>query len=90
MNFIETEDNKIQATTCIDAAQHYICLLIGSNIKGYSQLFPRKENNVADALSLGLATHTDILCFHYPDQMLVRFEISPLSSGISLRLISLL
>jgi hypothetical protein len=65
-----------------------------ANIKGYSQWFAGKLNNVADALSWDWHSDdnklTSILCLHFPQQMPMHFEISPLPSKISSWLILLL
>jgi hypothetical protein len=50
-NFIKTGDNVIQAATRVDTTQHYAYIFRDSDIKGYSQWFPGKKNNVVDALS---------------------------------------
>ncbi len=50
-NFIKTGNDAIQAVTRVNAAQHYARIFMDGNIKGYSQWFPGKKNNVADALS---------------------------------------
>jgi hypothetical protein len=49
-NFIKMGDNAIQAAMRVNAAQHYACIFMDRDIKGYSQWFPGKKNNVADAL----------------------------------------
>jgi len=65
-----------------------------ADIKGYSQWFAGKSNNVADALSWDWhqddAELTSILRFYFPQQMPQNFQISPLPSEISSWLISLL
>ena len=43
-NFLEPDNNPIQVTTQVDAARKYA-------VKGYSQWFAGKSNNVTDALS---------------------------------------
>jgi hypothetical protein len=50
-NFIEMGDNAIQAATRVNAAQYHARIFMDGNIKGYSQWFRGKQNNVADALS---------------------------------------
>jgi hypothetical protein len=69
-NFNKVGDDPIQATVCADAARHHARLFMDANIKGYSQWFAGKLNNVADALSRdwhqGDAELTSILCLHSP------------------------
>ena len=50
-NFIKRGNNAIQSVMRVNAARHYACIFMDGNIKGYSQWFPGKKNNVADALS---------------------------------------
>ena len=50
-NFVEPKEDPVQATARIDAAQKYASIFMDANIKGYSQWFAGKENNVADVLS---------------------------------------
>ncbi len=63
-------------------------------IKGYSQWFEGKKNNVADALSRDWHLSTDELTFllhsHFPEQMQTNFQIFPLPKEISSWLTSLL
>jgi hypothetical protein len=65
-----------------------------AKIKGYSQLFTGKLNDVADTLSRDWHQDngelTSILCFNIPQQMPTHFKISPLPSEINSWLISLL
>jgi hypothetical protein len=65
-----------------------------ANVKGYSQWFPGKSNNVADALSrdwhLGDNELTSLLRSHFSEQMPENFRILPLPNEISSWLISLL
>jgi hypothetical protein len=51
LNFSKAGNNPIQALTCIDAARKYAQVFLDVDIKGFSQWFVGKENNVADALS---------------------------------------
>jgi hypothetical protein len=94
LNFDESGKGPIQASVCADAARHHAKLFMDANIKGYSQWFVGKLNNVADALSQDWHRDdnklTSILCLHFPQQMPTHFEISPLPSKISSWLISLL
>ena len=50
-NFSEPSIDPIQATTRVDAARKYAEIFMSADVKGYSQWFPGKKNNVADALS---------------------------------------
>ena len=50
-NFVEPKEDPVQATACIDEAQKYASIFMDANIKGYSQWFVGKENNVTDMLS---------------------------------------
>ena len=50
-NFSKTGDNPIQALTHIDAARKYAQVFLDADVKGFSQWFAGKRNNVADALS---------------------------------------
>jgi hypothetical protein len=94
LNFDKSGEDPIQASVCADAARHHAKLFMGANIKGYSQWFAGKLNNVLDALSWYWHRDdnklTSILCLHFPQQMPTHFEISPLPREISSWLISLL
>jgi hypothetical protein len=50
-NFVEPNNNPIQATARIDAARKYASFFINANVKGNSQWFAGKSNNVVNALS---------------------------------------
>ena len=50
-NFNEVSKDPVQATVRADAARHHTRLFMDPEIKGYSQWFAGKPNNVADALS---------------------------------------
>ncbi len=93
-NFNKPNNNSIQATTCVNTAKHYAQLFMNVDVKGYSQWFAGKKNNVLDALSWDWHRDDDeltsILRFHFPSQMPEHFSISPLPSKISLWLILLL
>jgi hypothetical protein len=93
-NFDETGVNPIQASTRAKAARKYAQIFMDTGVKGYSQWFPGKENNVADALSREWhrddAELTNILHTLFPEQMPNHFAISPLPSKISSWLTSLL
>ncbi len=93
-NFVKSNNNPIQAMTCINAARHYAKLFMDTDVKGYSQWFVRKSNNIADALLLDWHRRDNKLTFilrsHFPKQMPEHFKISPLPSKISLWLTSIL
>jgi hypothetical protein len=78
-NFTKQEDDNIQAKARVDAAQHHAHLFIDGDVKGYSQWFPGKKNNDADAHSQDWhhSEHelTKILRSHFPKQMPAHFEI---------------
>ncbi len=94
LNFTEPNNNPSQASTHIDAAQKYVQIFSDADVKGYSQWFAGKRNNVADALSQEWhqtnKNLTSILCSLFQNQMPNHLEISPLHSMISCWLISLL
>ena len=49
-NFVEPNEHPVQAKTCVDAARKYASIFMDADIKGYSQWFEGKRNNVADVL----------------------------------------
>ncbi len=69
-NFDESSKDPIQASVHADAARHHANLFMNANIKGYSQWFAGKLNNVANALSWDWHRDdnelTSILCLHFP------------------------
>jgi hypothetical protein len=93
-NSDEFGEDPVQASACADAACHHAQLFMDENIKGYSQWFPGKLNNVADAHSREWHCSTDELTLflhhHFPQQTPTHFAISPLPKEISCWLISLL
>ncbi len=93
-NFSEASIDPIQARVRADAARKYAKVFMNADVKGYSQWFKGKQNNVADALSREWHRSNDELTFilHslFPNQMPVHFEISPLPKEISSWLTSLL
>ena len=93
-NFSEPSIDPIQATTRVDAARKYAEIFMSADVKGYSQWFPGKKNNVADALSREWQRTNDeltsLLREFFPNQMPAHFVISPLPSEISSWLTSLL
>jgi hypothetical protein len=94
IQLVEPKDDPIQVTACVDAARKYASIFMNVNVKGYSQWFAGKSNNVMDALSRDW--HHDekeltfILCSHFPKQMPENFRISPLPSKINSWLTSVL
>ncbi len=93
-NFEKSGKDPIQVSVCADAARHHAKLFMDANIKGYSQWFAGKLNNVTNTLSWDWHSNkkelTSILCLHFPQQMPMHFKISPLPSKISSWLILLL
>ena len=93
-NFVEPNEHPVQAKTRVDAARKYASIFLDADIKGYSQWFEGKKNNVADALSRDWHLSTDELTFllhsHFPEQMQTNFQIFPLPKEISSWLTSLL
>jgi hypothetical protein len=87
-------DNPIQALNCVDAARKYTQVFLDADVKGYSQWFMGRRNNVADALSQKWQRTNkkfiSILRSLFPNQMPDHFEILPIPSKISCWLISLL
>jgi hypothetical protein len=75
-------------------ACHHAILFLKAGIKEYSQWFPGRESNVADALSRDFdcsdVALTQILCDTCPLQLPQCFQIAPLTNEISLWLTSLL
>jgi hypothetical protein len=51
LNFRKVGDDPIQASTCVDSARTYAQVFLDTDVKGFSQWFAGKRNNVADALS---------------------------------------
>ena len=86
-SFNEVGEDPVQATVCADAARHH-------ELKGYSQWFVGKLNNIADALSQNWHQEdkelTSILRLHFPQQMPTHFKISLLPNEINSWLILLL
>jgi hypothetical protein len=93
-SFIKPNDNPIQATTRINGARHYAKLVMVADVKGYSQWFEGKLNNVPDALLQDWHCSNNKLTFilrsHFPEQVPEYFETSPLPSKISSWLTSML
>ena len=93
-NFSEDIEEPIQATTRIEVARSHARRLMTHGIKDYSQWFPGKENDVADALSRDDDRSdeelTHILRTFVPSQVPEHFEIVQLPNEISSWLISLL
>jgi hypothetical protein len=93
-NFVEPNNNPIQATACIKAVRKYASIFMNVDVKGYSQWFAGKSNNVVDTLSRdwhhNVKELTFILRSHFLKQMLENFCISSLPSKINSWLTSLL
>ncbi len=93
-NFVEPNEHPVQAKTRVNAARKYASIFMDADIKGYSQWFEGKRNNVAYALSrdwhLGDDELTSLLRSHFPEQMPESFRISPPPKEISSWLTSLL
>jgi hypothetical protein len=93
-NLIKPNNDPIQATAHVDAARKYASIFMNADIKGYSQWFAGKSNNVADVLSRDWHCSnkelTFILQHHFPKQMPASFHLSPLPSKIGSWMISLL
>ena len=93
-NFKEDGEEPIQATTRLEVARDHARHFMDAKIKDYSQWFPGKENDVADALSRDDDRDneelTNILRSSVPQQVPSHFEIVPLPNEISSWLISVL
>ncbi len=93
-NFVKRGEDPIQERARVDAARKYASNFMDAHVKGYSQWFPGKSNNVADALSRDWHLRDDeltsLLHSHVPKQMPENFRISLLPSKISSWLTSLL
>ena len=93
-SFNEVGEDPVQATVCADATRHHTRLLMDAELKGYSQWFVGKLNNIADALSRNCHQEdkelTSILRLHFPQQMPMHFKISLLPNEINSWLILLL
>jgi hypothetical protein len=94
LNFSKAGNDPIKASTCINAARKYAQVFLDVDVKGYSQWFTGKKNNVADALSQEWQRTnknlTSILRSLFPNQMPDHFKILPIPSKISCWLILLL
>jgi hypothetical protein len=92
--FSEADEDPIEATIHLKIAQKHASLFIHHNIKEYSQWFPGKENNVANAPSqdfdLSNSELIKTLCLHCPSQLPHHFQVVQLPSKIELWLTSLL
>jgi hypothetical protein len=85
---------RIQAQVFIKTVQHHTTLFLKAGIKEYSQWFPGKEDNVANALSRDFnclaCKLTKNLRKTCPSQLPKHFQIAPLLNKISLWLTALL
>ena len=72
-NFVKLDNNPIHATTPVDAARKYASIFMQAGVKGYSQWFAGKLNNITDALSRDWHRNNEELIFilrsHFPEQM---------------------
>ena len=88
-NFKEVfgDDDPDQATARIAIARTHATLLLEQGIKEYSQWFPGKDNNVADALSRDFdrsdSELISILRSSCPSQLPPHFQIVQLPNGIN-------
>ncbi len=92
--FIGENADPVQSRVCINIACHHATLFLEAGIKEYSQWFPGRENNVANAL-LGDFNCSDNelkkdLRKSCPSQLPQRFQIVPLPNNIISWLTSLL
>jgi hypothetical protein len=51
LNFNKAGDNPIQASTHVKAARKYAKVFLNADVKGHSQWFAGKKNNVTNSLS---------------------------------------
>jgi hypothetical protein len=49
-NFVKPNNNPIQVTAHVDVVRKHASIFMNEDVKGYSQWFAKKSNNVADAL----------------------------------------
>ena len=93
-NFKEDSEEPIQATIRIKVARSHAMRFMDHDIKDYSQWFPGKQNDVADALSRDDDRNdeelTNVLRKFVPSQVPKHFKIVPLPNEISCWLTSLL
>jgi hypothetical protein len=93
-NFLKPNDDPVQVTARVGAARKYTSIFMNADVKGYSQRFARKLNNVADVLSRDWHRSNEELTFilqhHFPEQTPASFHLSPLPSEIDSWMISLL
>jgi hypothetical protein len=92
--FSGDDPDPVQAQVRIETARHHATLFLEAGVKEYSQWFPGRENNVADALSRDFdrsdAKLTQILHDTCLSQLPQHFHIAPLPNEISSWLTSLL
>jgi hypothetical protein len=91
---IRDDPNPVQAKVQIKTARHHAILFLKAGIKEYSQWFPGRKNNLADALSRDF-DRSDIALIQIPrdtcpSQLPQHFQIAPLPNEISSWLTSLL
>ena len=92
--FTGVDPDPIKASVRIETAHHHATLFLNAGIKEYSQWFPGRENNVADALSLDFLLSNDNLILTLrstcPSQLPQQFQTVLLPNKISSWLTSLL
>jgi len=85
--FTGVDADPVQASIRIEIARHHATLFLDAGIKEYSQWFPGRENNVADALSCDFDRSdnnlTQILRNTCPSQLPQHFQIVQLPNEIS-------
>jgi hypothetical protein len=93
-NFNKVGEEPVQATVCTDAARHHTQIFMDAEIKGYSQWFGGKLNNVANSLSwIGTRTTKNSPQYSFStshNRCRCNFKISPLPNEINSWLILLL
>jgi hypothetical protein len=84
--FSEAAMDPSKSTIRLKIARKHAGLFIHHNIKEYSQWFPGKKNNIANALSwdvdLSNVEQTKTLRLHYPSQLPPHFQVVPLPREI--------
>jgi hypothetical protein len=87
LNFSKADNDPTQAFTHNDMGRKYVPVFVDVDVKGFSQWFAGKRNNVADALSREWQRTnknlTTILRSLFPNQMPGHFKILPIPSKIS-------
>ena len=93
-NFLDIDDDEVQVAARVAVARTHARLYMNQRIREYSQWFPGKHNNVADALSRDFhLSDDDLTTFilnNFPTQVPHSFHIVPLPSAIVSWMTSLL